>query len=266
MTSHIKYIIITAIFIFARLQPILADNNVFSGQILRNDERIAIHSSNEMGHATFGTTINIDGVRLYNNASTSETKGAGLRNMSSSNIESIEIITGIPSVEYGDFSNGLIKINTKKGKTPWMVEFNTESKTKQIALNKEFRLSKKGGTLNTSLERAKSNSSIATPYTTYERNVVSLNYANTLNSSNKRPLNIAADCSGNIEGYNSKADPDAVSNTYTKQIYYSLRGHVHLNWLINLPWLTNVSLSSSINYSDRLRKTNAYKSSASTML
>ena len=62
----------------------------------------------------------------------SETKGAGLRNISSSNIESVEIITGIPSVEYGDLSNGIVKINTRKGKTPFIIELATHLKQNKL--------------------------------------------------------------------------------------------------------------------------------------
>lgn len=88
----------------------IGDQNLAS-----SSSRIALHagSSTELGNASFGTAINIDGQRLENNAVLSETKGIDLRNLGSSNIESIEVVTGIPSVEYGDLSNGMIRINTR---------------------------------------------------------------------------------------------------------------------------------------------------------
>lgn len=112
-----------------------------------SSNRIALHagSTSELGHASFGTAINIDGQRLENNAVLSETKGIDLRNIGSSNIESIEVVTGIPSVEYGDLSNGMVKINTRKGRTPYIVEFTMEPKTKSVALSKGFRLGDKSG-------------------------------------------------------------------------------------------------------------------------
>ena len=111
----------------------------------------------------------------------SETKGVGLRNIGSSNIESVEIITGIPSVEYGDLSNGIVKINTRKGKTPFIIELVTQPKTKQIAISKGFLLGDRAGTINTSLERTKSTSDLASPHTAYDRNSLTLTYSNTLN-------------------------------------------------------------------------------------
>ena len=52
--------------------------------------------------SSFGTALEVDGVRLSNNASPNETSGAGTRNIASADIEAVEVIAGIPSVEYGD--------------------------------------------------------------------------------------------------------------------------------------------------------------------
>ena len=230
-----------------------------------SDERIALRSgSSEMGNASFGTAITVDGVRLQNNSEMSETKGVGLRNIGSSNIESVEIITGIPSVEYGDLSNGIVKINTRKGKTPFIIELATQPKTKQIAISKGFLLGDRAGTINTSLERTKSTSDLASPHTAYDRNSLTLTYSNTLNRKAQRPLSLNAGFTGNIGGYNSEADPDAFKDTYTKTRDYTFRGNIGLNWLLNRPWITNLSLTASMSYSDKLSKVNTNKSSAST--
>ncbi|MDO4163996.1 MAG: TonB-dependent receptor [Bacteroides sp.] len=230
-----------------------------------SDDRLALHAgSSEMGNASFGTAITVDGVRLQNNSAMDETKGVGLRNISSSNIESVEIITGIPSVEYGDLSNGMVKINTRKGKAPLIVELSTEPKTKQFAISKGFLLSEKAGTLNASFERTKSTSNLASPHTAYDRNSLTLTYSNVLNRQSEQPLSLTAGFTGNIGGYDSEADPDAFQDTYTKTRDYSFRGNVKLDWLLNKSWITNVSLSASIAYSDKLSKTNTNKNSAST--
>lgn len=141
---------------------------------LINDDRLSLRSGvSERGNAAFGTAIEVDGIRLDNNASMDETLSSSTRNISSSNIESIEVISGIPSVEYGDISNGVIKINTKKGYTPWIVDASVNPHTKQIALNKGLALSEGGGIINFSLEHARSYSEISSPYTSYSRNVLS---------------------------------------------------------------------------------------------
>jgi Outer membrane cobalamin receptor protein len=235
------------------------------GNLSVSNPRIALRAgSNEMGNASFGTAVAIDGVRLENNATMDETKGVGLRNVSISNIESVEIISGIPSVEYGDLSNGFVKIQTKKGRTPFMIEFSTEPKTKLIALSKGFFLGHKSGTLNASFERAKSTSNLASPYTAYDRNAVSFLYANTLNKNGKRPLSITANINGNLGGYDSKADPDAFANNYKKNKDYSFRGNIDLNYQLNQPWITSLSLNASASYADKLVEESTGKNSSST--
>lgn len=229
------------------------------------DTRIALRSgSNELGNASFGTAIDVDGVRLQNNSAMDEIKGVDVRNISSSNIESVEIVTGIPSVEYGDLSNGIVKINTRKGKTPWYIDFAIEPKTKQIAVGKGWELGKRYGTLNTSFEHTKSVSNILSPYTAYDRNTFSVTYANTFNEHKGHPFSITANIAGNIGGYDSKADPDAFRDTYTDVRDYTFRGNVKLDWLLNKSWITNVGLMASMVYSDKLSKIKSNESSAST--
>lgn len=231
-----------------------------------SSNRIALHagSTSELGHASFGTAINIDGQRLENNAVLSETKGIDLRNIGSSNIESIEVVTGIPSVEYGDLSNGMVKINTRKGRTPYIVEFMMEPKTKSVALSKGFRLGDKSGVLNTNFEHTRSISNLASPYTAYDRNNLNLTYSNTLRDSKGHPMRFSASLGGNFGGYNSEADPDEFKDTYTKQRDYLLRGNLKFNWLLDRAWISNLLLQATASYSDRSSEINSNKSSAST--
>ncbi|ADV43136.1 TonB-dependent receptor domain-containing protein [Bacteroides helcogenes] len=247
------------------ISTLLPGGKTIGDQNLTSDKRISLQSgSGEFGNASFGTAVTIDGVQLQNNAAMNETKGIDLRNIGSSNIESVEVITGIPSVEYGDMSNGIVKINTRKGKTPFIIELATEPKTKQFAISKGFLLGNKTGTLNTSFERTRSTSNLASPHTAYDRNTLTLNYSNILNRNAQHPLSLNAGLTGNIGGYNSKADPDAFQDTYIQTRDYTFRGNVKLDWLLNKSWITNLSLSASMAYSDKLSKESTNKNSAST--
>jgi outer membrane receptor protein involved in Fe transport len=126
------------------------------------------------GGGSFNTSIEVDGVRLSNNSSFSSTSGVTTNNIASANVESVEIITGVPSVEYGDMTAGVVKINTRKGRTPWQVTMTTSPSTKQVSLSKGFGLgtTKNGwsrGVINASAEYAKSISNKMSPYTSYDR-------------------------------------------------------------------------------------------------
>jgi outer membrane cobalamin receptor len=219
--------------------------------------------SGEQGNPTFGTAIEVDGVRLSNNASFDEgIYGPDTRNIASSNIASIEVVTGVASVEYGDLSNGIVKISTGKGKSPLKVEVATKPNTKQLSLGKGFHLGHDAGVLNVHVERTKSISDPASPYTSYDRNTLSLNYSHTLKGENDRPLSIEAGITGNAGGYNSQKDPDAFLYTYTKEKDNTLRANVRLNRLLHRSWITDLEISGAISYSDNLKAVNTNKSSS----
>ena len=232
---------------------------------LMNDNRMALRSgSQEGGNASFGTAIEVDGIRIDNNAAAGETAGASTRAISSSNIESVEIVTGIPSVEYGDLSNGVVKVNTRKGKSPFIVEGKMNQHTKQIALNKGFDLGHNKGVLNASIEHAKSFSNIASPHTAYQRNILSLHYMNIF-MRESAPLTLNVGVTGNIGGYHAEADPDNELDDYSKVRDNALRANFELNWLLNKRWITNLSLRGAFSTSDRTSESSAHTNSATTL-
>ena len=231
---------------------------------LMNDNRLALRSaSSEGGNASFGTAIELDGVRLNNNAETGESRAASTRMLSASNIESIEVIAGVPSVEYGDLSNGIVKVNTRRGKSPFVIEGRINQHTRQIAVNKGFDMGRRKGVLNASFEHARSFSNAASPYTAYQRNILSLNYMNTF-LTESTPLTLNVGFSGNIGGYNSKADPDQELDDYNKVRDNRFQGNFQLQWLLNKRWLTNVSLKGAVSTSDHRSEAYSHTSSAST--
>ena len=232
---------------------------------LMSDNRMALRSgSQEKGSPSFGTAIEVDGMRLDNNATAGETAGASTRTISSSNIESIEIVTGIPSVEYGDLSNGVVKVNTRKGKSPFIVEGKLNQHTQQIALNKGFDLGSRSGVLNASFEHARSFSDAASPHTAYQRNILSLNYMNIF-MRETTPLTLNIGLTGNIGGYNAEADPDNELDDYSKSRDNNLRAHFELNWLLNKKWITNLSLRGSLSTADRKSEDYTHTNSATTL-
>lgn len=233
---------------------------------LTDDSRMALRSaSGERGNAAFGTAIEIDGMRLNNNASMSETQSASTRNISTSNIESIEVIAGIPGVEYGDISNGVVKVNTRRGHTPWIMEASMNPYTRQVALSKGMALAHNAGTLNFSLEHARSFTDIASPHTAYSRNIMSVTYNKVLRIKGSS-LNLTASLTGNIGGYDSEADPDAFRDTYQRQRDNQLRANLQIDWLCNSKrsGVFNVALQAAFSTADRRSENYANTSSSST--
>ena len=232
-------------------------------------------ASGENGNASFGTAVEVDGVRLSNNASltalsnSSSLKGVATNNIASTNVESVEVITGVPSVEYGDMASGVVKVNLKKGKTPWMLTLSTSPNTKQTSVSKGFGLGdgRKGqsrGVVNTSIEYTESISRPMSPYSAYRREQLSLSYMNFIKSGifATLPLRVNLGVTGNLGGMNTKADPDAVQGTWSLSRDNAVRTNFGLNWLLSKPWITNLELNGSLSYSDKESRERTFNSSA----
>lgn len=233
-------------------------------------QNIAVNGrSGEDGSPLFGVGIEVDGVRLSPNSIPATNLIANppvdIRNIASANIESIEVVKGIPSVEYGDMTNGMLKVNTRKGATKYILELLTKPNTKQVALSKGFDLGGRNGILNTSLEHTKSISNIAAPNTSYDRNSLTLKYSNTFNQKAKQPILVDLGITGNIGGYDTKSDPDKFVNTYTQSKDNVLRSNFSVKWLLHKKWITNLEGSAAVNYNDQQSESNTNKSAASSV-
>jgi hypothetical protein len=202
------------------------------------------------GNNAFGTAVEVDGVRLSNNASFGDLNGVSTKNVATSNIESVEVVTGIPSVEYGDVTSGIVKIRTQSGVTPYTATFTTNPNTKQFSLAKGFRLGTKGGSLNASVERTQATNNPVSPYKSYTRNGLTLRYNTTFGRTSGMPLNFSVGLSGNLGGMNSKDDPDAMKGEIEKQQNNSVRFNTEMRWLLNRSWITNIEFKASANYAD----------------
>ena len=221
----------------------------------------------EMGNSSFGTAIEVDGVRISNNASfgnlstSSSLKGVTTNNIASTSVESVEVISGLPSVEYGDVGTGVVKINTKKGVSKWIISLSTNPTLKQASIGKGFDLgtAKSGaskGVLNANAEYTKAIQDPRSPFTSYTRQTASLSYNNLIARGifTDTPLKLSTNLSGNIGGLDSSADPDLLRDTWTKSRDNAVRANMSLNWLLSKSWITNMEINASISYSDKLSK------------
>lgn len=229
---------------------------------LTTDNAVSLRSGGlAAGNAAFGTALEVDGVRVGNNASFGSMSGTGTRNISTENVQSIEVITGVPSAEYGDLNSGMVRINTRKGLTPWNITFAVNPRTYQASASKGIDLMKNRGVLNVSVEWTRATQKLSSPYTSYTRRGFSASYSNTF----KNVLKFEAGATGNIGGMNTKNDPDAYKGTWSKVRDNVLRANTSLTWLLRKSWITNLKLDASVNYNDNRSQDHAYGSSASML-
>lgn len=86
-------------------------------------------SNDDYATSSLGTSFVIDGAPMRNDANMQYlpggdqllerklfiNKGVDMRSISTDEIQHVEIVRGIPSVEYGDLTSGLVKIERKRG-------------------------------------------------------------------------------------------------------------------------------------------------------
>lgn len=227
---------------------------------LTSENSFSIRSGgSSSGNAAFGTAVEVDGVRIGNNASFGEMGGTDTRNIAVENIESIEVITGVPSAEYGDLGSGMVKINTRKGRTPTNITFSVNPRTYQGSVSKGIDLQDNNGVLNLSAEWARAVKKLISPYESYTRTGLTLGYSNTF----AKGLRFEAGFTGNIGGMNTKDDPDAFTGEFKKERDNVFRGNTSLTWQLNRPWITNLKFDASVNFNDNLYHYHKYESFAS---
>ena len=229
---------------------------------LTSDNAVSLRSGGlAAGNAAFGTALEVDGVRVGNNASFGSMSGTGTRNISTENVQSIEVITGVPSAEYGDLNSGMVRINTRKGRTPLNVTFAVNPRTYQAAVSKGIDLQKNRGVLNVSGEWTRATQKLSSPYTSYSRRGISASYSNTF----RKVLKFEIGAAGNIGGMNTKNDPDAYVGIWNKVRDNVFRANTSLTWLLRKSWITNLKLDASVNYNDNRSQEHLYGSSASML-
>lgn len=213
------------------------------------------------GNAAFSTAVEVDGVRVGNNAAFSEMSGVDTRSIAVDNVESVEVISGVPSAEYGDLGTGMVKIRTKRGRTPLSVSFTVNPRTYQTSVSKGIGLPGDAGVLNLSAEWANATKKLTSPYESYVRRGLGLSYSNTF----LKNLRFEAGVNGNLGGMDSSDDPDAFVGEYSKVRDNSLRANTSLTWLLNRSWITNLKAEAFVSYSDNLAHVHKYNSSASQL-
>lgn len=159
-----------------------------SNPSLAYTQTISVRNSAGTSMSSLGTSILVDGAPLSNNANlqflsssingnlsdgntgaTSADTGVDTRTISTDNIESVEVISGVPSVEYGDLTSGAVIVRSKAGRSPLTIRAKLNPNIYQASAAKGFSLSPKAGDLNLSADYAYSKASLTVDNQTYQR-------------------------------------------------------------------------------------------------
>ena len=223
-----------------------------------------------------GTALIVDGASFSNDAnlqmlSTSTTMGGGesnvastagggvdTRQVSTDNIESVEVIRGIPSVVYGDLTSGAVVVKTKAGVTPWEVRLKADPQLKQVSLGKGFQLGEKAGVLNFDADYAHAYSDVRTPSSAYNR----FNFQAGWSGNFRQKLTVNAKLRANWSNATNASDPDLMLDELMQERDRGLRLNVNGRWIVNKPWLTNVEYMVTGSITDQFSRNRVYQGSA----
>jgi hypothetical protein len=225
------------------------------------------NSNNSNSVNAFGTNIIVDGASMNDKASISGnyvtrvqsgSSGFDTRQLSINDVESIEVITGVASAEYGDLNSGAVVIKTRAGRTPFEFSARTNPDSKMFSLSKGIQLGKKSGFLNIGTEYTKAFDNIRTDERAYDREGFNARYSNTFNN-NRTPISFNFSVSGYMSQGSTNNDPDkVVADELYELKNQSMTFNANGTWQINKPWLT--ALRYNVNYRFNNALSRDYKS------
>lgn len=183
-------------------------------------------------------------------------KGVDLRSVSPDNVESMEVIRGIPSVEYGNLTSGVVIVKTKAGATPWEAKFKADPYSKMIYAGKGFAL-RNGGAVNAGIDWSQSFGDTRKRYLGYDRITATLGYSHNAEVAG-RPMLVRLNGTFYSNVNNSKTDPQMqITNSTFENRDIGARFSVEGSWKLNGAVLSaldyNLMVSQSYQ-SDRLHE------------
>lgn len=232
---------------------------------IRETGQTSALSSLGVGFFVDGVSLNTDANLQYMPGSTSSVnatstmaKGVDMRTLSTDNIEKVEIIRGIPSVAYGNVSNGAVIIQRKTSESPLSARFKADKTSKLFSVGKGIRLDGNGHyILNADVNYLDAKIDPRNSVKNYTRFTASAR----LDSKwlwNERNIhwNISTDYTGSFD--DAKRDKDAtVKEDAYKSDFNSLK--VASRWNMRFPdrsWIREINLTTSVSQQwEKMRET-----------
>ena len=236
--------------------------------------------------SSLGTTFYIDGTPINttanmqsttgytssiseNTSRSSTNKGVDMRSISTDQIEKVEIVRGIPSVEYGDLTSGLIKIERKKGSMPYTVRMKTDGFSKLISAGKGLSFPEKNLFINADIDFLNSKADPRDNFENYKRLTGSVRTEKYWEKDfGKLTWNAGFDYGITID--NERSDPDnsyALTDRYKSQFNsFSLSNQLNFKFNKN-SLLKSINVSTKLSYqNDVINQTNWIQARSATIL
>lgn len=244
--------------------------------VLNATNNIHLREANPQGanYATssLGTSFLVDGARIATNANIQQIGGAwesaainrdntnagvDMRTISTDDIEHVEIVRGIPSVEYGDLTSGLVKIERRRGGHDLQARLKSDMGSKLFYLAKAFEWDNRT-TLNLSVDYLDSKADPRNLLNNYSRITGSARLGRSwLHNRHELRWSTNIDYTGSFDA--EKQDPDLNKGAIDKyqQSYHRMAVSTKLELKMHRPiWLKGAELMAATSYQhDKISRT-----------
>ena len=235
---------------------------------MNESQSLTLRTVNPSSMNSLGTSIIMDGSPISNNANMEginaaitgtvgsiagagakelgsvPNSGADVRSISTDNIESVEVIRGIPSAQYGDLTAGAVIITTKQGAEPLNIKLKTDPKIFQTYISKGIKLKKNYGDLHFAGDYAYSNAKTTEKYVYYQRLNLKTTWGyhkNNFNNSTSVEFKFGKDTRDrNLDDKSASLSSGGRNLGYR----FSIKG----TWTINKGWLKSLKYDFSNSY------------------
>lgn len=229
-----------------------------------------VPSTTDAGRANaLGTQIVVDGVPISNNGNlqtdlTILNSGAGasppfssvagrgndLRQIPADNIESIEVVRGIPSARFGDLTSGLIIVNSRIGSFKPEVRVRLNPNLAQVAMLSGFANKKKNNTFNIGLDVLNARDDVRDNFNKYNRFQTQLAWQKFWDSDKTFTTTTIASFYKSVDALTKNPEDlrnQIEQNSNDNGLKFSTEG----KWRANRKGITSLNYIASITYSEQ---------------
>lgn len=177
--------------------------------------------------------------------------GTDLRQIPVDNIESIEVIAGVPSAKYGDLTDGAVIIERQAGKSPAYLSMQLRDNATSYGFSKGFIASEKLGAINIGLNYVNSYADNRDKLKAYRRINTSAMWSNTFGKVKQLKNTFSIDYGQNLDGI--RQDPDDPNKTKVRFDSWNFSVGNRSNYRIDGDFLKNIAVN--LRYSEGHQET-----------
>lgn len=240
--------------------------SLLPGAVTRTQDEIMLNGANTFAvreGSSFGTAVIMDGAPVSNNANmqtmslamgssaatsmATPNSGIDMRTITTNNVESVEVIRGIASVQYGDVASGAVIVNSKAGVDPFSIKMDLNPNMYMASVSHGFRLGDKAGVLNYGGDYTFSQFDLTEGYDTYNRVTGRVAYSNNVgiwSTNSSLSMYYSYD--------KGEPNPDDENDYRTaNQKDLGFRFNTNGTFAFNKGWFKNIRYAGSVNYTNK---------------